>query len=65
MTRETEIEREGGEIVDVRELDERTGEAQLRQILVQRDTFQAAEKSGEIGGRGTHGAADLGQPQAV
>ncbi len=50
VTREPEVEREGREIVGALELDEGSSQPQLREVLVQRNPFDAAKDVGEIGG---------------
>ncbi len=49
----------------MRQLDERTGEAQLHEITMQRDAFGATKHIGEIGWRRTNGEGDVGEPHGA
>jgi hypothetical protein len=48
VAREPDVERERRQVARMRQLDERTREAQLGQISVQRDAFDTAKDVGEV-----------------
>jgi len=61
---EAEVEGERGEVVSVRQLDQRSREAQLRQVLMQRRSLGTREEIGEIRGRCADRARDVGEQDA-